>query len=62
MRLAVLLVMCLATLALAAPPESDLRVAASLASMPEPTGWTALLCGLLVVAFIARRKSNWPEG
>jgi hypothetical protein len=30
----------------------------SVAADPEPSGWVTLLCGLVVVAFIARRKSN----
>lgn len=29
--------------------------------VPEPSGWTSLLCGLLAVAFIARRKTGWPQ-
>ena len=30
----------------------------SVAAIPEPADWMALLCGFVVVAFIARRKSN----
>lgn len=30
----------------------------STADIPEPAGWMTLLCGLVVVAFIARRKSG----
>jgi hypothetical protein len=31
----------------------------SFASLREPAGWAQLLCGFVVVAFIARRKVNW---
>ena len=30
--------------------------------VPEPAGGTALLCGLLVIAYMARRRTRWPEG
>jgi hypothetical protein len=36
--------------------------AAPIAVIPEPTGGMALLCGLLAMAHIARRRANWPEG
>ena len=32
----------------------------STAEIPEPADWMTLLCGLVVVAFIARRKSGSP--
>lgn len=32
----------------------------STAEIPEPTDWMTLLCGLVVVAFMARRKSGLP--
>lgn len=31
-----------------------------LPSMPEPPRWTLPLSALLIVAFIARRRANWP--
>lgn len=31
----------------------------SVAAVPEPAGWMMLLCGLMVVAFIARRKTDF---
>src|SRR5262245_11533404 len=31
----------------------------AIAAMHEPTDWATALCGLVVVAFIARRKANW---
>ncbi|HZN87063.1 MAG TPA: hypothetical protein VFB53_09805 [Burkholderiales bacterium] len=30
--------------------------------MPEPAAGSALLCGLLVISFMAWRRSRWPEG
>ena len=42
-------------LLLAAHPLRDWQV-------PEPAGGTALLCGLLVIAYMAWRRSRWPEG
>lgn len=34
----------------------------SVAAVPEPAGWMMLLCGLMVVAFIARRKTDLASG
>lgn len=34
----------------------------SIAAVPEPAGWMMLLCGLVVVAFIARRKTGLVTG
>ena len=42
-------------LLLAAHPLRDWQV-------PEPAGGTALLCGMLVIAYMAWRRSRWPEG
>lgn len=30
--------------------------------VPEPAAGTALLCGLLAIAYMAWRRSRWPEG
>lgn len=30
--------------------------------IPEPAAGTALLCGLLVIGYMAWRRSRWPEG
>jgi hypothetical protein len=30
------------------------------AAMPEPPGWTQLLCGLVFVVFMARRRARPP--
>jgi len=30
--------------------------------VPEPAAGTALLCGLVIVAYMAWRRSRWPEG
>lgn len=30
--------------------------------MPEPAAGSALFCGLLIIAFMAWRRSRWPEG
>lgn len=40
----------------AARPRASAR-----AAVPEPSGWTSLLCGLLAAGFIARRKTRWPQ-
>lgn len=42
-------------LLLAAHPLRDWQI-------PEPAAGTALLCGLLVIAYMAWRRSRWPEG
>lgn len=34
----------------------------SAAAIPEPADWMLLLCGLVVVAFIARRKTDLATG
>ena len=39
-------------------PGTESPVAAG----PEPAGWVALLCALVVVAFMAWRKSRWIAG
>jgi hypothetical protein len=31
-------------------------------ALPEPDGWTMLLCGLVVVGFMARRKTDLLAG
>ena len=33
----------------------------SRAAVPEQSAWTSLLCGLVAVALIARRKTRWPQ-
>ena len=39
-------------------PAAGARFPFSIAEMPDPTDWMTLLCGLAVVAFMARRKSD----
>lgn len=34
----------------------------SVAAVPEPAEWMMLLCGLLVMTFMARRKTSWVTG
>jgi hypothetical protein len=38
--------------------RAEARVAPRTAESQEPSEWTLLLCGFLVVGFIARRKSR----
>ncbi|MBI3043020.1 MAG: FxDxF family PEP-CTERM protein [Betaproteobacteria bacterium] len=34
----------------------------SVAAVPEPAEWMLLLSGLVIVGFMARRKTSWPAG
>ena len=53
--LAQTLILLSLALLLAAHPLRDWQ-------MPEPASGSALLCGLLVIAYMAWRRSRWPEG
>ena len=53
--LAQTLILLSLALLLAAHPLRDWQ-------MPEPAAGSALLCGLLVIAYMAWRRSRWPEG
>lgn len=50
-----LLAMTLAASAQTVAPALPLTV-------PEPADWKALVCGLLVIAYMARRRSRWLAG
>lgn len=41
---------------------ADEAISLSAAAVPEPDGWMQLLCGLVVVAFMARRRTNLAAG
>ncbi len=42
----------------ASGPSASAKFPFPVSEMPDPADWMTLLCGLIVVAFMARRKSN----